>query len=107
MDTTQPTTTPAREIHNLGVLDLTALKSPDDLAGITAIQSVGTILVPESLAAKLATIPMDNVGATVPIPDGAKVSVLTGHVKLGGDALASPPPNQNTLVVVGALHGLG
>ncbi|HLZ07511.1 MAG TPA: hypothetical protein VKT80_02915, partial [Chloroflexota bacterium] len=72
-----PTTSQTREIHDLGVLDLSAMKSPDDLAGITAIHDVGVILLPDFLAAKLATIPMHDVGTTVPIPDGAKVSVLT------------------------------
>jgi hypothetical protein len=96
--------TKARQIQNLGVLDLTGMKSPDDLAGIESIGAVGVILVPEPLVSKLGTIPMKAVGAVVPVPQGEHVKVLTGLVKLSGEALANPTVGEDTLVVAGVLQ---
>ncbi len=91
------------EIANLGVLDLTAMTSPDELAVITSIRKVGTVLVPEALQPRLLAIPMSAVGAVVPIPAGERVRVLTGQVTLTGEALASPGGEGEMLVVVGQL----
>ncbi len=91
-------------IEKLGLLDLTGMKSPDDLAGIARIENVGLILVPESLLGKLSSIPMKNVGSTVPIPEGENVRLMTGAIKLSGEALADPAVAEDTLVVAGVLH---
>jgi len=91
------------EVRRVGLLDLTGMKSPEDLAGITKIIRVGTILVPESLTQALAKIPMERVGAVVPIPEGENVRVHTGQIKMSGEALAHPKNEEDVLVVVGQL----
>ncbi len=93
-----------REIQRVGLLDLTGMKSPDDLSGITKIKEVGLVLVPEPLMAKLSGIPMENVGTVLPIPVGEKVKVVAGSLKLSGEALANPAGAESTLVVAGLLH---
>lgn len=101
------TTTPQqREIANLGVLDLTGMRAADDLDAIRAIVNVGTILVPQSLSKRLAAIPMANIGAVVPVPDGEKVQVHThfGATQISGDALGyRDGDDKQVLVVLGAL----
>lgn len=97
-----------REITNLGVLDLTGMKSPDELNNISAIKNVGLILVPQSLTSKLASIPMTNVAGTIPIPDGrhVKVNTVMGPMQTSGEGLAlteSTSDSENILVVMGPL----
>ena len=94
----------AREIRGVGVLDLTGMRSTDDLAGITRIKNVGVILVPEPLMSRLGAISMEHVGTTVAIPVGDKVRVITGSLTLSGEALAVPTGDEDTLVVVGVLQ---
>jgi len=77
-----------REIRNVALLDLTGAASGELLDRITRIKNVAAILVPESLMARLTAIPMENVAATVPIPDGKRVKVMSGQVMLSGEALA-------------------
>jgi hypothetical protein len=60
------------------LLDLTGANAEQALAGITRIENVATILVSESLLARLSTIPMEHVATTVPVPDGAHVRVFSG-----------------------------
>ncbi|MFN8494225.1 MAG: hypothetical protein U0350_41890 [Caldilineaceae bacterium] len=94
-----------RDIKNVGVLDLTSMKA-EELTNITAIKNVGTILVPESLAGKLASIMTANVGLIVPIPDGGNVKphVMMGTVQMSGEALANPTgEGKHVLVVMGPL----
>jgi len=81
-----------REIANLGALDLTGMKSPEELDSISRIVNVGAIIVPESLMAKLMAIPQVNVGATLPIPDGkvVKVNTVMGPFQTSGEGLAAP-----------------
>ncbi|MCX6049485.1 MAG: hypothetical protein NT075_30670 [Chloroflexi bacterium] len=95
-----------REIANVGVLDLTGLKAADELANVTAISNVGTILVRQSLAGTLAAIKTANVGLIVPIPDGEHVKshILMGPVRMSGEALANPAAEgQQILVIMGPL----
>jgi hypothetical protein len=97
-----------REIKNLGVLDLTGMKSPDELNNISAIKNVGVVVVPQSLASKLASIPMVNVGNSVAVPDGKKVKVnaVMGPMQTSGEGLApqeSDGDGENILVVMGPL----
>ena len=59
------------------------------------------VLVPESLTGALAKISQTNVGMILPIPalgDG-KLRVMSGQVKLAGDAFAGEE-NANDLVVL-------
>lgn len=101
-----PTTQQKREITNLGVLDLTGMRTTGDLDSIRAIANVGTILVPQSLSSRLAAIPMANVGAIVPVPDGEKVKVHTyfGATQISGEALGyRDGTDKHVLVVLGAL----
>lgn len=85
------------------MLDLTSMRSPDDLAAIDSIDNVALILVPESLAGALARIPTSGVASIVPVPDGSDVRVHTGTVVLGGEALANPGNEDAVLVVTGTL----
>jgi hypothetical protein len=84
------------------MLDLTAMKSPEELDRISSIENVGAILVPEPLMGRLAGIPMKNIGGMVPIPEGENVKVLTGQMKLAGEAFAEPGET-DVLVVAGQL----
>lgn len=90
-------------IEDVAVLDLTAIKTPDELARITAIRDVAVLLVPESLGGALASIPMHDVATIVPVPDGARVRTHTGVVTMGGDGLANVGGEKTVLVVTGAL----
>lgn len=92
----------AGEIRNVPTLDLSQVNSPDDLGAISRIENVSMVLVARSLAGAIWRIPMENVGAIIPVPDGARISVHTGAITLGGDALADPGDN-DVLIVTGAL----
>src|SRR5579859_7208496 len=89
-----------REIRNVALLDLTGATSEQTLDGVGRIVNVATILVPESLLGKLMAIPMQNVAATVPIPDGKTVRVLSGQVTLSGEALANAEGSHDDILVV-------
>jgi hypothetical protein len=90
-------------IKGVPLLDLTGMRSPEDLAEISSIEKVALILVPESLAGALARIPTSSVASIVAVPDGADVQVHTGSVIMGGEALASPRRGNAVLIVTGAL----
>jgi hypothetical protein len=93
-----------REIRNVALLDLTGATSEQTLDGVGRIVNVATILVPEKLLGKLMAIPMRNVAATVPVPDGKTVRVMSGQVTLSGEALAyADGPQDQVLVVAGQL----
>jgi hypothetical protein len=87
-------------VSRQGVLDLSHLTSPEALAGISRIERVGAVIVPESLAAAYAAIPSSRVSATVYVPDGANVRVHTGTLIVGGDGLGG---EADVLVVIGML----
>jgi hypothetical protein len=87
-------------ISRQGTLDLSHLTSPDQLAGVRRIERVGTVIVPESLAAAYATIPTSRVGNTIYVPDGARVRVHTGPLLVGGDGLGA---EEDVLIVIGVL----
>jgi hypothetical protein len=89
-----------REIRNVALLDLTGATSDETLAGVSRIANVAAILVPESLLGKLLAIPMQNVAATVPVPDGKTVKVLSGQTTLSGEALANSDSSSDTVLVV-------
>ena len=89
-----------RVISGEAVADFSHLTSPDELAAIGRIQEVGTVIVPQSLAAAYARIPTSEIGATVYVPDGANVRVHTGSLTVGGDGLGAA---DDVLVVIGML----
>jgi hypothetical protein len=89
-------------IEDVAMLDLSTLASAEDLAGITRIRDVATLLVPESLMPALVRIPMDDVAMVIPVPDGVDVRKHTGAVVMAGEALA-PEVADAMLVVTGTL----
>ena len=93
-------TSAAREIRNVGMLDLTGLESPEALDGVMSIRNVGAIIVPEPLLARLSRIPMRNVGATIPVPPGARPRVISGNTVLSGEALANIDGGPDEVLVV-------
>lgn len=90
----------AHEIKDIALLDLTGAGGPDLLDGITRISHVAAILVPESLLGKLMSIPMDRIAATVPIPDGKRVKVMSGQIVLSGESLSAPEADTDEIIVV-------
>lgn len=90
-------------IEGVPLLDLSHATSADDLAHISAIRSVATVVVPEQLASALTRIPMESVAQVIHAAEGAHVRVHTGAVLLGGDALAEPGGDNEVLVVTGGL----
>jgi hypothetical protein len=93
-------TTTAREIRNIGMLDLTGLESPEALDGVESIRNVGAILVPEPLLPRLSKIPMRNVGATIPVPPGVRPKVFSGDTILNGEALANVDGDPGDVLIV-------
>jgi hypothetical protein len=93
----------AGEIRDVALLDLTPMTSAEDLAGITRISDVAIVLVPESLMAAAAAIPMDDVAMVVPVPDGVEVRTHTGALVMAGEALAGPEVEHAALIVTGTL----
>jgi hypothetical protein len=92
-----------RIVENVGLLDLTSMRSPEELARIKGIRNVGNVIVPESLAGALAAIPMRNVGNVVPVPDGAVVNAQVGALTMDGAALAAQSDRPTVLLLTGVL----
>ena len=90
-------------IRNVAVLDLTTMRSREELAGIKSIRNVANVIVPESLAGQLAAIPMRNVANVLPVPDGARVNAHVGALILDGAALAAATDIPTVLLLTGAL----
>ena len=90
------------EIVNIGTLDLTSLRQPDELAGITRIVNVGAVLVAEPVYPALLRVSMKQVGAVVPVPVGEHVKVLAGQMSMRGETLTNSGGDPNaTLIVAG------
>ena len=89
-------------IHDMGLLDLRSAKTPEDLKGITGINDVGCIIIPENLATALMGIPMNDVGTIIPMPEGNNVQLHVGQIKLSGEAIAAGDP-EDILFVAGQL----
>jgi hypothetical protein len=87
-------------IREQGVLDLSHLTSPEELAAITRISRVGAVVLPEPLAGAYAAIPVSEVGATVFVPAGLRPRVHVGPLVVGGDGIGAP---DEMLVVIGVL----
>ncbi len=92
----------AGNIKNVGVLDLTSMKTPEEIARITSIENVGALLVPASLASALGAVPSRSVGTTVAVPEGNNVKVLTGELHMSGEALADASSDE-VLLNIGQL----
>jgi hypothetical protein len=82
------------------VLDLSHLTSPDQLAGISRIEDVAVVIVPQSLAGAYAAISVSDVAGTIYVPDGANVRLHTGSMVVGGDGIGAA---DDVLVVIGML----
>jgi hypothetical protein len=82
------------------VLDLSHLTSPDQLAGISRIEDVAVVVVPQSLAGAYAAISVSDVAGTIYVPDGANVRLHTGSMVVGGDGIGAA---DDVLVVIGML----
>lgn len=79
--------TPRGGIGNTGYVDLTGFTKPEDFEGITRIYNTGAVLVPETLAAAAAKVPMKNVGQVIRVPTGRRVVVRAGMDEMSGKAL--------------------
>jgi hypothetical protein len=90
-------------VENVAVLDLSPMRSAEELARIKGIRNVATVIVPESLAGALTGIPMTNVANVVPVPDGARVNAHVGVMTLDGAALAATGDQPTVLMLTGAL----
>jgi len=90
-------------VEHVAVLDLSTMKSAEELSRITSIRHVANVIVPESLAGALAAIPMKNVANVVPVPDGARVNAHVGALTMDGAALAAPGDAPTVLLLTGAL----
>jgi len=90
-------------VENVALLDLSTMKSADELGRIKSIRNVANVVVPESLAGVLAGIPMQNVANVVPVPDGARVNAHVGALTMDGAALAATSDTPTVLLLTGAL----
>jgi hypothetical protein len=90
-------------VENVALLDLSTLKSAEELSRITSISHVANVIVPESLAGALAAIPMKNVANVVPVPDGARVNAHVGTLTMDGAALAAAGDAPTVLLLTGVL----
>ena len=96
-------TEPAAEgvvLRDQPVLDLSHLTSPDQMAGISRIEDVAVVVVPQSLAGAYAAISVSDVAGTIFVPDGANVRLHSGAMVAGGDGLGAV---DDVLVVIGML----
>ena len=96
------TTVKETGLGGVGLLDLTAVHSLDDLVTMGYIRAVGTALVPEAFLSRFTTLPIGGVGdlVVVPTPIGGKVKVRKGHIQMSGEALARGTGNPADILVV-------
>lgn len=89
-------------IKNVAILDLTWAKTPENLSGITKISGVAVVIVNANLAEALYRIPMKDVADIAVVPEGVRPSIMTGQVKMTGEALAEGSP-EILLIVTGQI----
>lgn len=89
---------PRGHIRDVGMLNLLSAKTAEDLDGIVSIRDVGVVVIPEHLATVLAKVPMQDIGAVVPVPVGDNISFMGGQCVLSGDAIGQG--NADTLLFV-------
>jgi hypothetical protein len=93
--------TPGRVVvRDQPVVDFSHLTSPDQLAGISRIEDVAVVVVPQSLAGAYAAIPTSDVAGTIYVPGGVNVRVHTGALVVGGDGIGGA---DDVLVIIGML----
>jgi hypothetical protein len=79
-------------IGNTGILDLTWVKSADELSEVTSIDNVGIVRVSESLYNSAISIPQHNVGLIQMAATGSR-QAMTGSLRVTGDFLAHGAPD--------------
>lgn len=89
----------AGEIKKMGILDLTGMKSAEQLQKTTRIEKVGTVLVPEDLMDSFMNISMEKVGTIVPVPRDQKYKIRTGQMELSPEMLASGDEDTRLILV--------
>lgn len=89
-------------IANRAVVDLTHT-TREDLARITRIRNVATVVAGDSVAGAVSTIPMENVGDVITVPDGTLLSTQPGVTTVGGESLAGAESGNEMLIVSGVL----
>ncbi len=97
------TAAPRGLVRDVAMLDLSTLRSAEELAGLTGLRRVAVVVVPESLVGALMAVPMEDVASIVPVPDGARLAIHTGTLVTDGAALANPGGERDVLMVTGAL----
>lgn len=95
-------------IENMLILDLTGIKSTEELQRIKKITNVVVIIVPEELSGALASISKENIVNIMTVPNDSKdlnMKKCTGDLKLRGDELSNPggDPERDILFVTGDL----
>ncbi len=81
-----------RWTKNLGVLDLTRMRSRED-AGRLRLKNIGLVLVPQDIPDLLAGAQCRNLGAVVPIAPGTRIENRTGQMEVPGESLAAGDPD--------------
>jgi len=89
----------AGEIKNMGILDLTGMKSAKELKNTTRIENVGTALVPENLMDSFMNISMANVGSIIPVPTDKEYKIRTGQMELSPAMLAAGDEDTRLILV--------
>ena len=87
-------------VRDQPVVDFSHLTSPEQWPGISRIEDVALVVVPQSLAGAYAAISTSDVGATIYVPGGVNVRVHTGALVVGGDGIGGAG---DMLVVIGML----
>ena len=85
------------------MLDLTAMRSPNDLQHLTELRDIQLVAVPESLASYVHRLPQQDVTLVATVPDGLRLRTRTGMTQVSGDSLSYPNAHKEFLAVVGAL----
>jgi len=89
----------AGEIKKMGILDLTGMKSAEELKKTTRIEKVGTVLVPEDLMDTFMNISMEKVGTIVPVPRDQEYKIRTGQMELSPGMLAAGDEDTRLILV--------
>ncbi|MEM0914511.1 MAG: M56 family metallopeptidase [Planctomycetota bacterium] len=86
--------------EDLPLLDLRGM-SEEDLRNIESIEDVALVIVSESNRGALGSVTIQDVATVLPLPDDAKVTTMTGQLKLGPEAFQGNDEKSDILLVVG------